>query len=621
MNSETIYVCNFGAIEKAYAEIVNYIEDKRFGLIQHINVKKWELENLYQISDKNVCIMILTESAVSDSTLNKILIKMWDYMNNEHIPVLPISAGSQSYLEELPLGLSSLHILNLRDPHIIEKVCRFFLVHPSFSSIKSDIGYVMSCWGKESISSCTLGQLFNYALGLLYGIEVKQDLEKAFELLNCLIGNDAFEPDLIYFKADRDIFTEIVGKIFDFSNELKKYLDFQISNIVTTQDYRQAEELIDYANLMKRVGERLYGWNIDDSLRKLSDVILQLYEKDNSLKVGRWLVNYYWERALREADNRYYDKSLDCIFEIILIGENIEQKYSDQIVQKVLFKCYSILNHYWEENKRTIIKLIRYKITDEIEEDGTFRPPYRKIKRDIRESALLHHLFMNSKKQYIHKIDEIFENIGDDLQLYDGMLSEFLDAGYMSILFKVAVLTTYSEWFIFTSEYMRNKINDFSIKYQLKLLKTTSDFLEMLQHKYNIKTNLENLFKIAEYMEGIFDMNQNSFIEMGLDKSEIYVIYMNYYSEKKQLEKYDDYAVKLYKIVAKRDHENLEIIKKLLVDIYNVAVERLKTNMRFQMLRYIALGWEICQTFDPVPNYLDEVYDAFRSAALELKVI
>ena len=73
--------------------------------------------------------------------------------------------------------------------------------------------------------------------------------------------------------------------------------------------------------------------------------------------------------------------------------------------------------------------------------------------------------------------------------------------------------------------------------------------------------------------------------------------------------------------MAKRDHENLEIIKKLLVDIYNVASERLGTHMDFQMIRYIELGWKICQTFKPIPDCLVEAYDAFRSVAIDLKMI
>ena len=231
-------------------------------------------------------------------------------------------------------------------------------------------------------------------------------------------------------------------------------------------------------------------------------------------------------------------------------------------------------------------------------------------------------MFMNSKKKCCCILDEIFENKSVDLQQYDDMLSELMDAGYISILFKANVVrTTISEWFISSSEYIRNKINDYSFEYQLRLLKKTSDFLAMLQQRYITKTNSENLFKVAEYQESIFDMSQEAFIKMGLDKSEIYVIYMAYYSEKKQIDRYDDYAVELYKIVAKRDRENLEIIEELLVDIYNAAVERLEAHMRLQMIMYIELGWKICQTFKPIPDCLVEAYDAFRSAAADLKMI
>ena len=271
MNTDTIYLCNFGAIESDYDEIVNYIREKSFGLIEYIDVEKVQLTRLHQISDKNVCILILTESAVSNVILNIKLKEMWDYISEEHIPVFPVSVGSQSFIEKLPLGLSSLHILSIQDPGLIEKICRFFIVQPSFSSIKRDINCVESCWGKDVISSCTLKQLFNYALGLLYGINVKQDLKRAFVLLNCLIGNDAFEPDLIYFEFDNAARAGIIEEIFDFSNELKKHLDYQISSIFISQDYRQAEELIDYANLMKRVGETLYGWNMDGVLKRLTE--------------------------------------------------------------------------------------------------------------------------------------------------------------------------------------------------------------------------------------------------------------------------------------------------------------------------------------------------------------
>lgn len=620
MSSEIIYIFNFGAVEESYAEVVNYIDNKRFGMMQQINVEKMGQFNVHQISDKNVCVMILTENAVSDQMTNNKLQEIWNYINKEHIPVLPLAAGSQSYIDKLPKGLPSLHILNLQDPCLMEKVCRFFIVKPSASNIKKDIHYVVSCWGNGSVYSCTLGQLFNYALGLFYGIVVEKDLKRAVTLLTCLIGNDAFEPDMIYF--DSTARAGITGEIFDFSNELKKYLDSQLSNIVTTQDYRQAEELIDYANLLRRAGKKLYGWNMDDSLRKLRDVVLPLFEKDHSLKVGKWLIDYYWERSIREADGRYYRKALDCIFEIILIGERIEQKYHDSFVQRTLFKCYSTLYYYLENNRRKAQDLIEYKVTDEIEDDGTFRPPYREIKRNKEDCKFLLHLVMNSKQQYIHKIDEIFENSGDDFQQYEDLLSALLDAGYMSILFKAnTIATTTSEWFISSSDYMRSKINDYSFEYQLKLLKTISDFLAMLQQRYIARTNLENLFKLAEYLEYIFDMNQPKFIEMGLDKSEIYVIYMEYYSEKKKLKKYDDYAMKLYKIVAKRDHENLEMMERLLADIYNVAVERMDMHKYPQMCEYIALGWDICQTFNSIPNCLQEAYEAFRSAASNLEMI
>ena len=361
-----------------------------------------------------------------------------------------------------------------------------------------------------------------------------------------MIGNDAFEPDLIYFEFDNAARAGIIEEIFDFSNELKKHLDYQISSIFISQDYRQAEELIDYANLMKRVGETLYGWNMDDSIKKLRDIISKLFEKDQSLKVGRWLINYYWEMALREAEERYYRKSLDCIFEIILIGENIVKKYSDQVVQMALFKSYSILSQFFDNDSETVKELIKYKVTDEIEENGTFRPSYREIKREKSKCILLRHLFMNSKKKCYCILDEIFENKRVTLQQYDDMLSELMNAGYMSILFKGNVVgTIISEWFISSSEYMRSKINNYSFEYQLRLLRKTSGFLSMLQQRYIAETNLENLFILATYLESIFDMSQELFIEMGLDKSEIYVIYMTYYFEKKQIDKYDDYAVEL----------------------------------------------------------------------------
>ena len=70
MNTDTIYLCNFGANEAAYAEIVNYIREKKFGLIQYIDVETVQLISLHQISDKNVCVLILTENVVSDSVLN-----------------------------------------------------------------------------------------------------------------------------------------------------------------------------------------------------------------------------------------------------------------------------------------------------------------------------------------------------------------------------------------------------------------------------------------------------------------------------------------------------------------------------------------------------------------------
>ncbi len=428
MNKERVYVCNLGLSEETYKVIIDYIEEKNLGIIQERTVEEWDLSELYQISASDICILLLTEKAVQDSMLYKKLSIIWEYINKEHVSVLPIASGNQSYIEKLPSGLSSLHILNLKDPLLIEKVCRFFVTQSSFSGIRSDIMQVESCLQTGKISNCSAKQLFNYALGLLYGIEVDKDLKHALIVLCCLVGNDAFEPDFIHFNPDRASRAGLAKELMSFSNELMVYLDHRIDAINETQDYRDFETLIDYAALVQRIGKSLYGWNADESLRKLRDVVSLFFSKDHSVIAGRWLMNYYWERALREADGGYYRKALDCIMEIVIVGEDIEQKHNDPQVQILLFKCYSVLAHYFMCRRSMIEELIERKITDKVIDNGTFKPEYREIRRKPEDRALLNRLVRNSKMLCYQKIDEIMKD-GIGLEQYKYLLSEVLNAG------------------------------------------------------------------------------------------------------------------------------------------------------------------------------------------------
>ncbi len=98
-------------------------------------------------------------------------------------------------------------------------------------------------------------------------------------------------------------------------------------------------------------------------------------------------------------------------------------------------------------------------------------------------------------------------------------------------------------------------------------------------------------------------------------------MYLSYYTENKEYDKYDYYAYKLFELVANRDHDDVDVIKGLLVDIYDTAVERMKMKMWSSTKKYIELGWTICKSYIQLPSQLSEAYDAFKEAASQLGLL
>lgn len=578
----------------------------------------------FNISTKDSCIFLLKGGLLNNQSIHENVKVIWEYIETEHIPLLPIINGDLGCIKNLPENLQKLHIIGLYDSFLNQKVHNFFFTKTQmFAAIKDNISFVETCAKNNEMGNCTAKQLFDYSLGILSNIASSCDKSLAIRILSCLVGNDAFSPALIFFPFDRQVAKNIIREILDFSIEVKKHIYTLLDDITSNNNYKNIRRLIDYAELLQRIGEQLYGYNVDVSFETINNVLTPFYKKDHSIIVGIWLMEHNWEKANRMAQDRYYKKMIDCLVEIILIGESIAEICYDEDNIELLLKSYSVLKIYSLLKPEMLTHATKYKVTDDIIDNNTFRPPYSEKKRASNEIKKLTLYFQkcNFDKKEHELISRLFST-SCDLSTYKKVILDVESVLNLLVLCKGnSIKGIIDNWLINFFECIKKYIPNFSQEYQLVLIMCLSNILSLLQERYlPEKTHNDVLICLAHYFETVYDENSYKWDGTGLDKSQIYAVLVQAYEENNQLNKSDEYAIKLFTIVSARERNNINNINNLLLDIYKYASERLKKHMYNEVTMYISLGWEICNSYTPIPIELEDSYNAFEKAARDIGI-
>ena len=126
----------------------------------------------------------------------------------------------------------------------------------------------------------------------------------------------------------------------------------------------------------------MYNFNADNAIRFAKTILFRYFEKDISLKAGKWLLNCLFNEADRATVNRYFDKAVDSLLNILSLSEKLWTTYQDTEVLSYLCFATYVLQVYRKRNQRSFEHIVANEVTDELEDNGTFRPPYQTIPRN-----------------------------------------------------------------------------------------------------------------------------------------------------------------------------------------------------------------------------------------------
>lgn len=561
-------------------------------------------------------LVVFNESSKSVKIAERLVL----YCIEQHLKLIPVILGNDVDCSSFPAILSSLHILKSNDTSIVGKL--LFAINSeseNMNQIYKKIQTIDHLWKNEERAHLTAQELFIYSLALLYGIEVETEYNTSMLLQMCLFGNESFEPQMIKVGV---IPKNIVDYhiVMEYAESLKQYIDAEINNIEQMADFGQTEKLLSYGYLLMNIGSNLiFGLHVDDVLRSLNRISALKCKSDPSVKSGRWVLKNYWEASGREARNRYYDKMLDNLLEILFYADIVLRKHSDFDIKLYLFQAASVLGIYNALKPEILNTVINTKILDTYQKIDSFRPPHEIERRSVEESHIMRDLQVKYACNMYISIDLFFAK--DDIcQKQEQLLQVVANTVDLLLLCKCnCVSDSLSVWFHKNMQILADSI---PLDDQIKHVKLLSGYSSFLQNLLNAPyaSDLEALQYAALHMEAFYDRCETKCLEFGLDKSEIYSVLAEVYKEKKKHEKYDYYIIKLFEIVSVRDYNNSEAIIRMLVQCYNTAAERLEQSLYEQVKLYIRFGWNCCKAYNPLPKWLETAYIRFRDAATDLDI-
>lgn len=541
------------------------------------------------------------------------------YYSDQHIKIIPLFSGTNDYLQNLPEILSSLHILISNDPSIVWKVV-FSLSTKSedIEDFNNKIQVIHKLWENGERANLTAKQLFYYAVALLYGIGVEKDYSRSICLQMCLIGNESFDPQKIIL----DVIPRKSGieTVMEYGESLKQYIQAKTQKILQTDDFRETEKLLSYGYLLKDLGNRfLYGYHVDAVLQDLNRISSLKCKNDPSVKAGLWTLQYYWETAVREADNRYHDKMLDCLLYALLLADKILKEHNDFDIKRHLFQAATVLSMYNSLRPQLLYETLYNKVLDTFDDDNTFRPPH-KTKRRSKEEVYTMLYLLDKYAANRNTSISLFFTEEDYCFKQNRLLKMIFDAVDLLILCKANCVEDYiSVWFQNNFQVLADTVPTQDQNMHLKLLGIYSEFLQTLLHTH-YRTSPDALIYAALHMNDFYDRYGDKFAELSLDKSEIYATLSRAYGEQKNYERQDYYMIKLFEIVSVRDYDNSEIIQRMLVQCNNTAVERFNQSLYDQGKRLIEFGWKCCKSYDPLPEWLEEAFTHYQNVIAYLGI-
>ena len=563
----------------------------------------------YEEMDKTCCdvnIIFLLLPDLNEESKRTVVEDLFDWMSNQHLFVVPLTDGTPDQ-KITPPSIGKHHILSIEDPNLHEKIMRILQNETHiFDEIKEIARLIAS--NKLSIKDCTAKQLFQWAIAQFYGIETDQKISESLCLFRVLVGNDAFVPSSI----DVSILgrgKQYIGELLNLCRELESYLEYKIPDALQSKDYRDALLFTEYSQLMKNISSScLFNFNTDNALWLTRTVLLEYFKEDNSLKAGKWLLEYLLSDAERKADNRDYLKMIELLFRVLMISERLWVSYHDIEVLSFLCTAVYTLAFYKAKREDIIDHIICNEITDDREDDGTFRPPYREIERDLDmkiELSSLSDQFLNGDIG-CRMIQVRLETLCGQKQSAVFMLASLFKATQFLLMCKAARSDdSFAVWYTSEMKRLTSCESELAPKerksLQLIALYTCSNVLRSLQNPY-YRASDENLLVVSQLLITLFDLDPNQFTAMGLDKSEPYSLVACIYEEAGNYEKADEAYQNLFEIVAERDKNDENTIKKMLKDIYDILQMRKKIGMQDAYEAYVRFSWGICCKDSRVPR-------------------
>ncbi len=581
------------------SEISNKFEDNLRLLTgtEEVQIEKYSLsESKKFLNNVEIVFLMLPEFTENNPELLEALTDVYEQITEQHLSLIPIKTTDQNE-QYYPDFISKKHILSMTDENQNEKLLQVIQEQSNiFHELKEEATKINS--GQIAMQDCTARQLFRYAVALLHGIGVQKNIKESLNLLRVLIGNDAFISDVI----DISAINGFSDGILEFCWDINTYLENQITDVLNSKDYRDAEQFINTCQLMYEMSAYVYNFNANNAIRFAKTILFRYFEKDISLKAGKWLLNCLLNEADQATVNRYFDKAVDSLLNLLLLSEKLWKTYQDTEVLSYLCLSIYVLQVYRKRNQRSFEHIVANEVTDEMEDNGTFRPPYRTIPRNPTSSNAIQVLINDFivSKNGLTILTERYQTEHSSDKCAILMMKELIKAANFLCIMKFArVGDDFATWYnrqmnFLLSFHSKNDVEKNS-SLHIAALMGYDKILDLLQNHYYHCSD-KNMIVISESCIELFDRHYELYSALGLDKSKPYALISDIYEEQKQYRKADDAYLKLYEIVAERDKSNENTIVQMLTDVYEILKKRQNSNMQNAYEKYVRFAWNVCLT-------------------------
>ena len=564
---------------------------------EEVQIEKYSLsESNKFLNNVEIVFLMLPDFTENNPEVLKALTNVYEHITEQHLSLIPIKTTDQNE-QYYPDFIRKKHILSMTDKNRNEKLLRVIQEQSNiFHELEEEATKISS--GQIAMQDCTARQLFRYAVALLHGMGVQKNIKESLSLFRVLIGNDTFISDAV----DISAVNGVSEGIFEFCWDINTYLENQIIDVLNSKDYRDAEQFINTCQLMYEMSACVYNFNADNAIRFAKTILFRNFGKDISLKAGKWLLNCLFNEADRATVNRYFDKAVDSLLNILSLSEKLWTTYQDTEVLSYLCFATYVLQVYRKRNQRSFEHIVANEVTDELEDNGTFRPPYQTIPRNQNSFNAIQILIKDFivSRNGLTMLLERYQTEYSSNKCAILMMTELIKAANLLCIMKFACVgDDFSTWYnrqmnFLLSFHAKNDVEKRSSFY-IAALMGYDKILEFLQNPYYHCSD-KNIIAISESFIDLFDYHYELYSTLGLDKSKPYALISDIYEKQKQYRKADDAYLKLYEIVAERDKSKEKTIVQMLTDVYKILKKRQNANMQIAYEKYVRFAWNVCLT-------------------------